>query len=288
MQDREDSTGDTNPVTVSTPSVTSDTTDPMANRFSGLGRIYGREEAAVIAQMRICVVGIGGVGSWSVEALARSGVGHLTLIDPDDVTEGNINRQLHALDSTIGQPKVEVMRARVSGINPQCHCDCVEDYLVEKNLEALLDRQFDYVIDAIDSIRFKAAMINFCRRRKVKIITTGGAGGRSDPTQVSIADLSLTWNDALAAKVRKRLRTDFGYSTNPQRRFGVECVYSSEQPRFPRPDGSVTHAKPGIKGVDLDCEHGYGSASHVTGVFGLFAASRAINKALSRRMKSRQ
>lgn len=288
MQDTNDSEASTPIDGLDLDSKSGPADEMLLSRFSGLGRIYGKREAELLPQLRICVVGIGGVGSWSVEALARSGVGHLTLIDPDDVTEGNINRQLHALDSTVGKPKVHVMQDRVAQINPQCRCQVIEDYLVEKNLEALLDRQFDYVIDAIDSIRFKAAMINFCRRRKIKVVTTGGAGGRSDPTQVSIADLSLTWNDALAAKVRKRLRSDYGYTTNPKRRFGVECVFSSEQPRFPRPDGSVTHAKPGIKGVDLDCEHGYGSASHVTGVFGLFAASRAINKALARRMDSRR
>ena len=260
-------------------------TDDYANRFAALNRVFGSQAAAVIQDLHICVVGVGGVGSWTVEALARSGVGNITMIDPDDVTSSNTNRQLLALGSTLGKPKVNVMRDRVLDINPDCHCHAIEDFLVEKNLENLIDARFDYVVDAIDSIRFKAALINHCRVRKIRIVTTGGAGGRTDATQVGIADLSLTWNDALAAKVRKRLRSDFGFTKNPQRRFGVECVFSSEQPVFPTSEGGVTHAKPGIKGVDLDCEQGYGSISHVTGVFGLFAASRALNKSLARRMK---
>lgn len=253
-------------------------------RFSGLTRVYGQTGAAEIAQLHICVVGIGGVGSWSVESLARSGVGQLTLIDPDDITESNINRQIHALGSTLHQPKVDVMRQRVMDINPACRCHAVDDMLVEKNIDHYIHSEFDYVIDAIDSIRFKAALIHYCNRRKIGIVTTGGAGGRTDPAKISVVDLSKTWNDPLAAKVRQRLRAEYGFSKNPKRRFGVECVYSTEQPRYPKPDGSVGFAKPGIKGVELDCEQGYGSAGFVTSVFGLFAASRAINKALRRRL----
>ena len=249
-------------------------------------RVYGREAAAFLPRLRIAVVGIGGVGSWSAEALARAGVGHITLIDPDDVSESNINRQLHALGSTVDLPKVEVMRRRVQDINPECQCHAVDDMLVENNLEKYILPDFDYVIDAIDSIRFKAALIHFCRRRKIGIVTTGGAGGRNDPTKVEVADLSLTWNDPLAAKVRSRLRADYGFSKNPKRRFAVECVFSTEQPWYPAADGRVTRAKPGVKGVQLDCEQGYGSVAFVTSVFGLFAASRAINKALRRRLLS--
>jgi len=129
-------------------------------------------------------------------------------------------------------------------------------------------------------------MIAHCRRNKIQIITTGGAGGRSDPLCVGVADLSKTWNDALAAKVRSRLRSDYGYTTNPKRRFGVECVYSYEQPVYPDGNGGVSHAKPGVPGARLDCEQGYGSVSFVTGTFGLVAASRAVKKALAQRLRS--
>ena len=226
------------------------------------------------------MVGIGGVGSWVVEALARTGVGHITMIDHDDVTPGNINRQLHALQSTIGQSKVELMKARVLEINPDCDAVAEDDFLAEKNLFDYLQRDFDMVIDAIDSIRFKAAMIYFCRRNKIPVITTGGAGGRVNPTAVEIADLSITWNDALAAKVRSRLRAEYGFTSNPKRRFGIPCVFSTEQPVYPRGDGQVGHNKPGVPGARLDCEQGYGSVSFVTGTFGFMAAGYAVNRSL--------
>lgn len=240
----------------------------------------------MLATLRVCVVGIGGVGSWAVEALARTGVGHITMIDHDDVAAGNINRQLHALVDTLGESKVGLMQDRVQRINPRCEVVAEDDFLAIKNLEHYLARDHDVVIDAIDSIRFKAAMIAFCRRRKIRIVTTGGAGGRLDPTRVGVDDLSKTWNDALAAKVRQRLRAEYGFTRNPARRFGVDCVYSSEQPVYPTETGSVTHAKPGVPGASLDCEQGYGSISWVTGTFGLVAASRAVQRALTARQAS--
>jgi len=143
----------------------------------------------------------------------------------------------------------------------------------------------DYVIDAIDSIRFKAALINYCRRNKIRVITTGGAGGRIDPLAVATADLSRTWNDALAAKVRSRLRANYGYSRNPKRRFGVECVFSSEQPVYPSGEGDISQAKPGVPGATLDCDAGYGSCAAVTTTFGMIAAARAVNKSLAARLQ---
>ena len=235
--------------------------------------------------LRICVVGIGGVGSWAAEALARTGIGHITMIDHDDVSASNINRQLHALHDTVNQSKVLTMQSRMLAINPACDVCAEDDFLAEKNLAHYLNRDFDAVIDAIDNIRFKAAMIAHCQRQKIRIITTGGAGGRTDPLAVGVADLSRTWNDALAAKVRSRLRSDYGFTSNPKRRFGIECVYSSEQPVYPGSDGKVTHAKPGVPGVRLDCDQGYGSVSFVTGTFGLVAASRAVNKSLAQRLR---
>lgn len=254
--------------------------------FGTLVRVYGQEAYRCLSRLRICVVGIGGVGSWAVEALARTGVGHITMIDHDDVATSNINRQLHALHSTIDEPKVQVMAERIRQINPVCTISAEDDFLVEKNLEHYLLRDFDAVIDAIDNIRFKAAMIAFCRRRKIRIVTTGGAGGRIDPLAVGVADLSRTWNDALAARVRSRLRSDYGFTRNPKRSFGVECVFSSEQPVYPAAEGAVSHARPGVAGVRLDCDTGYGSVSFVTGTFGLIAASRAVNRSLAQRLRA--
>ena len=250
-------------------------------RFAALTRVYGHQAAAILPQLCICVVGIGGVGSWAAEALARSAVGKIVLIDADDIAEGNTNRQIHAGSSTFQLSKVEAMKTRILDINPHCEVVAIDDMLVENNLEKYIVNSYDYVIDAIDSIRFKAALINYARRNKIRIITTGGAGGRIDPCAVSTCDLSRTWNDALAAKVRSRLRAQYGYSKNPKRRFGVECVFSSEQPVYPDSTGEVSRAKPGVAGATLDCDSGYGSAVSVTATFGMIAAARAINKALA-------
>ncbi len=255
--------------------------------FGALARVYGRQAYDCLSQLRICVVGIGGVGSWAVESLARTGVGHITMIDHDDVSTSNVNRQLHAMHNTVGESKVNTMRERMLLINPHADINAEDDFLAQKNLSHYLDRNFDAVIDAIDNIRFKAAMIAHCRRNRIRIITTGGAGGRRDPLAVSVADLSRTWNDALAAKVRSRLRADYGYTSNPKRRFGVECVFSTEQPVYPDGRGEVTHAKPGVPGARLDCEQGYGSVSFVTGTFGLVAASRAIDGSLAQRLRAK-
>lgn len=260
------------------------TTSHREERFAGIRRLYGAAAAEAVGDMHVCVVGLGGVGSWAVEALARTGVGALTLVDNDVVGESNVNRQIHALSETLGRPKVEVMAERVASISPECRCTPIDDFLTLKTLDEYLDRSFDYVIDAIDSIQFKAAMIHHCRRHKIPLITTGGAGGLTDPTAVKIADLSRTYNDPLAAKVRAKLRKDHGFPKNPKRSFRVDCVFSSQQPVYPRADGTVGHEKPGIHGISLDCRFGYGAVSVVTASFGLVAASRAIGKYLKRRL----
>lgn len=260
-------------------------TEVYQERFGGIARLYGEREVAWLEAAHICVIGIGGVGSWAVEALARSGIGEITLIDHDDISASNSNRQLHTLESTVGRSKVAVTAERVKAINPECRCYPIDDLLVEATIERYLDQRYDYVIDAIDSISHKAAMINYCRRNKIPIITTGGAGGLSDPTAIEISDLSKTYNDPLAAKVRSTLRSRYGYTNNPKRRFSVECVFSSEQQVYPKPDGSVCQRKPGVKGATLDCNYGYGSATFVTAGFGFAAVSRVIRKLIERRIR---
>ena len=253
-------------------------------RFAGIARLYGKEAAQWIAEMNVCVIGAGGVGSWAVEALARSGVGAMTLIDYDEVCASNLNRQVHALESVIGQKKTLVMQQRVHDINPACRVTIIDDYITDRNLFDYLppDRPFDYVIDAIDSIKFKAALIYHCKRNKMPVITTGAGGGLTDPTQIQVRDLSRTFNDPLAAKVRAELRARHGFSRNTKRYFGVECVFSTQQQVYPKADGSVGQQKPGIHGVHLDCSMGYGSATFVTGTMGFVAVSRAIEKHLRR------
>lgn len=261
------------------------TRDDYSERFGGIQRLYGTAGAEVIRNSHFCVVGIGGVGSWVVEALARTGIGAITFIDHDDISVTNTNRQLHTLQSTLERSKSEVMAERTREINPDCRVNAIDDLLSEKNIEKYISKEFDYVIDAIDSIRHKAALIYHCKRNKIPIITTGGAGGITDPTRIQITDLSRTHNDPLAAKVRAKLRTDYGYSRNPKSRFGIDCVFSSEQHRYPKEDGTVCQRKPGVKGASLDCNFGYGSATFVTAGFGFVAVSRALDKLISRKTK---
>ncbi|RDE24490.1 tRNA cyclic N6-threonylcarbamoyladenosine(37) synthase TcdA [Motiliproteus coralliicola] len=257
----------------------------MDQRFGGTRRLYGTDGVEALAKAHVCVIGIGGVGSWVVEALARSAVGELTLIDLDDLCVTNTNRQIHALSQTIGQSKVAVMAERVEQINPDCRCHQVEEFIDEQNAWELLDQRFDYVIDAIDDVRAKAAIIACCRRRKIPVITIGGAGGQVDPTRIDVADLSRTEQDPLAAKVRSHLRRFYNFSTNPKRRFDVPCVYSSEQLRYPQPDGSVCGQKRTTEegeGMRLDCNTGFGASTCVTATFGFVAVARVIDKLIER------
>ncbi len=245
-------------------------------RFGGISRLYGESAFRLFQQSHFCVIGIGGVGSWAAESLARSGIGEITLIDNDDVTASNINRQIHSLSDTIGLSKVETMAQRIQQINPDCTVNVVDDFITHANCQKYLQRGYDYVIDAIDSIQFKCAIIYYCKRNKIPIITTGGAGGLTDPTQIQIADLAKTWNDPLAAKVRSELRHQYKYTRNPKRSFGIKCVFSTQQQQYPKDDGSVDYAKPGVSGVHLDCALGFGSSTQVTATFGFVAAARAI------------
>ncbi len=255
-------------------------------RFSSLARLYGEEGLKKIQKAHVCVVGIGGVGSWVVEALARSGVQQLTLIDGDDISRSNMNRQCHTLESTIGKMKTRVMKRRVLDINPECQVQAEEQYLNENNIFDLLladaSSPFDCVIDAIDRIKYKALMIYFCKRNKLPVVTTGGAGGLLDPSQVEVKDLSRTWNDPLASSVRLALRQVHNFTRNPKRSFGVPCVYSTEQQRYPDKDGNVGYQKPGVAGLSLDCSFGYGSSVMVTGSFGFIAAAKAIELVMNK------
>jgi len=253
-------------------------------RFGGIQRLYGQQGAEILQSAHLCVVGIGGVGSWAVESLARTGVGKLTLIDFDEVCESNINRQLPALSDTVERKKCQVMAERIQQINPACEVHIIDDFLNHHNFEAYLSAGYDYVIDAIDSIKYKALMINYCKRNKIHLVVTGGAGGMTDPTQITVDDVSRTHNDPLIAKVRAQLRKEYGFPKEGKKKFGVECVYSTQRPVYPKPDGTVSCEKPGIHGVSLDCRFGYGAASFITGSFGLMAAGMAINKLLHKRL----
>lgn len=260
------------------------TTTNTATRFSGLARLYGNEGLSKLQNANIVVVGIGGVGSWTAEALARTAIGNITLIDLDDIALSNVNRQLHALSSTLEAAKVEVMKQRILDINPECKVSAIEDFVTTDTLQDYINNSFDVVIDAVDSIKAKAAMIAFCKRNKIKIITVGGAGGQIDPLQITSNDLAKTIQDPLAAKLRSELRRFYNFSKNTKRNFGVECVYSTEQLRYPQADGSISFAKSQQQGAGkMDCATGFGAFVGVTATFGLVAASRAIQFVVNRK-----
>ncbi|EKO3658590.1 tRNA cyclic N6-threonylcarbamoyladenosine(37) synthase TcdA [Vibrio metschnikovii] len=257
--------------------------DNYNQRFGGTRRLYGDRQVEILRAAHVCVIGIGGVGSWAVEALARSGIGELTLIDMDDVCVTNINRQIHAMTGTIGKSKIEVMAERVTLINPDCKVNLVDDFIDSDNQDQYLNNQMDYVLDAIDSLSAKASLLAYCRRNKIKVITIGGAGGQTDPTQIKVADLTKTIQDPLAKKLKDRLRRDHHFPTNPARKFAIECVFSTEQLKYPQADGTVCAAKSSAEGPKrMDCATGFGAATVVTATFGFVAVARIIDKLIQK------
>lgn len=255
------------------------TADDYGFRFGGIERLYGRRALDAFRQSHVAIVGLGGVGSWAAEALARSGIGTLTLIDMDDVCVSNTNRQLHALEGHYGRTKTEAMAQRLQAINPHADIRVHFGFLTLKNVSDLIAPEMTGVVDAIDSVKAKAALIAHCQRRKIPLVCAGGAGGQMDPSQIRVADLSKTTQDPLLAKVRNMLRREYGFSRNPKRRFGIEAVYSLEQLTYPAGDGEVCLQKPVTDGpVRLDCASGFGAASPVTASFGFFAAARILHR----------
>lgn len=248
------------------------------DRFAGIARLYGVNALHAFEHSKVAVIGIGGVGSWAAEALARTGFGEIHLIDMDDICITNTNRQLHTLQQTVGQLKVEATAQRLKSINPDLVVKPVMDFLTPSNMAQYLSGM-DYVVDAIDSVKVKAALVAWCKRNKVPVIMTGAAGGQTDPTQITTGDLNKTHNDPLAKKVRSILRREYGYSRNPKRHYSITCVYSTEQLKYPQPDGSICMQKNFEDGaVKLDCSGGFGAATMVTASFGFVAAAKVAEK----------
>ncbi len=248
----------------------------LSERFGGLGRLYGGAALTRLAAAHVCVVGVGGVGSWTVEGLARSGVGALTLVDLDDVCVTNVNRQLPALDGNIGRPKVTALAERVRLINPACRVFEVTEYFTAASAERLLATRFDWLVDAIDGMTAKALLIAECVRRGQPVLTVGGAGGKRDGARIRVGDLGESQGDDLLRLVRKKLRRDHGFARGEGQRYGVPCVYSHERPVYPWADG-VCRAEPEPGGnLKLDCASGFGTAVFVTGAFGLAAAGEVV------------
>lgn len=212
--------------------------DSYNQRFGGTRRLYGYNEVDILRAAHVCVIGIGGVGSWAVEALARTGIGELTLIDMDDVCVTNINRQIHAMTGTIGKSKIEVMAERVKLINPECKVNLVDDFITPDNQHLYLNKSFDYVLDAIDSLKAKASLLAYCRSNKIKVITVGGAGGQTDPTQITVADLTKTIQDPLAKSSKSACVSTT--TSQPIQRVNLELIVCS------RPSNSNTH-KPMVR-----------------------------------------
>ncbi len=243
-------------------------------RFGGVARIYGVEGLQRLEAAHVAIVGLGGVGSWVVEACARSGIGRLTLIDLDHVSISNINRQSHALDSTVGAAKVQVMQRRVADINPGCVVDGIEEFVDADNLAALLPAgRFDFVVDAIDHVRAKTALIAHCHATGTALITAGGAGGRTDASRVRVADLAHTLQEPMLAKVRKNLRTHHGFPRNVKKPFGIPAVFSDQPLRGN--EATLLVDREGMTG--LNCA-GFGSLVSVTAVFGFVAAGLLVDR----------
>lgn len=247
-------------------------------RFGAIGRLYGTAGLARIRSANVCVIGLGGVGSWVVEALARSGVGALTLVDMDEVCLSNVNRQIHALDDTVGRSKAAVLAERVGRIAPECAVRVEEVFFTEATAERLLGPTYDYIIDAIDGTRHKCRLIAEARQRGLKLITCGGAGGCIDPGRVRICDLARTVNDPLLLQVRKRLRSEYGFPKYKRQKFKIDCVYSDELPVYPLEDGSVSCEREAGADYRLNCDSGFGSATYLSGTIGFFLAAEVVKR----------
>jgi len=252
-------------------------------RFGGIARLYGLKNLQKIHQAHITIVGIGGVGSWAAESLARSGVGKIKLIDLDDICITNTNRQIHAHTQSIGQMKVEAMATRLKTINPEIKIEESLAFYTEKNAEKLISpEKTNLVIDAIDSTRPKLHLLSYCRKNKIPIVCSGGAGGRIDATKIQIDDLAKTHGDALLSSIRTKLRTDHGFPKSQEgkklKKFKIPTIFSTEAPRFPTCDGEISLDKSQLSPPLINCNSGYGAITHITAIFGLMLAQLALEE----------
>lgn len=249
-------------------------------RFGGIARLYGAHALQRFRTAHICVVGVGGVGSWIVEALARSAIGELTLIDLDNVAESNINRQIQALSSTVGMAKISALAERIAQINPFCKVNQIEDFVDPDNVAQMIGTgKYDYLIDATDSVKAKAAMLAWARQHDLPVITIGSAGGKTDAAQISVRDLARTEQEPLLKKVRKIMRAQYGFPRGEKTKFHIDAVFSTEPLLYPETgeacavDGDDRSG--GVTG--LNCA-GFGSAMVVTATFGMVCAGHALRK----------
>lgn len=249
--------------------------DEYDRRFAGVAKIYGDDSFHHYENSHVMVIGIGGVGSWAVEALARTGIGEVTIVDIDVVAASNINRQLPAMTTTLGREKIEIMAERCRAINPRIKVNLIDDYLTPENVKEILAGNPDIILDCIDDVKAKFALMLHCRFNKIPLIVSGGAGGKLDPLKIRVADLSKTEQDPMLAKLRAQLRAK-GICKKPKEKFGITCVYSIDNP-FSSADVCPS--------AGLRCG-GYGSAVVVTSSFAMVAVSEVLKKLDMKRAKS--
>jgi len=253
-------------------------TDSTKQRFGGVTRLHGDAAFEKLAQSHVCVIGVGGVGSWACEILARNGIGKITLIDADDVCVTNINRQIHALSQTIGQEKVKSMSERIKSINPDCSVHEQTTFFMQSSADKLLKPKYDFVIDAIDSIKHKSLLIALCKEKHIPMITIGGAGGKVNIADIQVSDLGRSYDDRLLCKLRKELRNKYGFPRFKKKKFHVMCVFSPEMPKLPWCDIEDKNDKEQQTSLKLDCNNGFGTDAAVVSVFGITAAHYVISQ----------
>ena len=258
---------------MSEPSTSSD----FQERFGGIGRLYGAETLNTFRGAHIAIVGIGGVGSWVAESLARSGIGTLTLVDLDDICVTNTNRQIHALGDTVGKAKIRVMAERLKAIHPEITIHEQSMFYGESTAEQFFETPYTVLVDAIDSVKQKAHLLANTRDRNIPAVTVGGAGGRRDPSRIKIADLSMSSGDRLLMLTRKKLRQQYRFPRTGKGKFKIPSVYSDEPPLYPWSDGSLCDTREPDSPGGLNCEVGLGSVTHITASMGLFAAGLTLD-----------
>jgi|APCry1669190770_1035315.scaffolds.fasta_scaffold16786_2 tRNA A37 threonylcarbamoyladenosine dehydratase len=246
--------------------VTEIPSENLERRLGGVARLYGEQAYEIFKQAHVVVVGLGGVGSWAAEALVRSAIGEITLIDFDHISLSNTNRQLQALDGEFGKSKIEVMAQRLQRINPELKIHLIDDFLKPENMDQYLPPDAA-ILDAADDVSTKQALAVWCRSHDAILTMSGGAGGKVDPGKIEVADLANATHDAMLAKIRAHLRSQHGFEKDPKRKMRIRVVYSSE-------------SKVGQSDGRLSCS-GYGSTVMVTATFGLFAAAETLKQMMA-------
>lgn len=252
------------------------TENMFLSRFHGIGRLYGMSALDTLKQSHVLIVGLGGVGTWAAEALVRSGLGEVTLVDADEICVTNTNRQLVALTNTVGKFKIDILKERLLLINPELKVNLIYDFFTKSNAEEILSINYSYVVDAIDSLQFKCHLIAQAQKKNIPVITCGGSAGRRDPTKIKLTDLGEAYNDKLLMRLRKKLRNDYAYPEGKNIIFNVDCVFSWEKPFFPTKEGGICRTLNPEENQKQDCDTGMGSATFITGTFGFIAASKIV------------